>query len=85
VYLCCVLLKSAPLGLVGYACNLRGPLLARDNPALIQQYPGRLHNDVLNKVSFVLPIELAERVVKQALSRLNDQIVVADVIVWRTT
>jgi hypothetical protein len=58
--------------------------LANDSMGWAGRYPGRLHNDVLNKVSFVLPIELAERVVKQALSRLNDRIV-ADIIVLRTT
>ncbi|KAJ0133227.1 hypothetical protein HZ326_23694 [Fusarium oxysporum f. sp. albedinis] len=41
--------------------------LANDSMAWAGRYPGRLHNDVLNKVSFVLPIELAERVVKQAV------------------
>ncbi|KAI3571926.1 hypothetical protein IWW34DRAFT_638360 [Fusarium oxysporum f. sp. albedinis] len=43
--------------------------LANDSMAWAGRYPGRLHNDVLNKVSFVLHIELTERVVKQALSR----------------
>ncbi|KAI3573857.1 hypothetical protein IWW34DRAFT_634105 [Fusarium oxysporum f. sp. albedinis] len=43
--------------------------LANDSMAWAGRYPGRHHNNVLNKVSFVLHIELTERVVKQALSR----------------
>ena len=57
--------------------------LANGSMAWAGRYPGRLHNDVLNKVSFVLPIELAELVVKQALSRLNDRIG-ADIVILRT-